>query len=81
MLEMGITFSFTQLILDHYYIDNIKKIPSMTKLPESVNDPSFVRELIAAYRDDFLSRKDKDAQNRQQKKIGVTPEEARKIAN
>ncbi|MGI5875000.1 MAG: hypothetical protein ACOX8R_10180 [Bacillota bacterium] len=80
MLEMGITFSFAQLILDHSYIDRIKEIPSLAKLPESINDPSFVKELVSAYRGDSRPRKNGHARPRRQK-TAVTAAEARNIAN
>lgn len=78
---MGITFSFAQLVLDHCYIDNIKKIPSLTKLPESVDDPSFVKELVAAYHSGFQLRKENDFSNHRQKKNVLTAAQAKDFAN
>lgn len=47
---MGITFSFQQLILDNAIIDDIKAVTSQTKLPKNMNDPTFVRDLVASYK-------------------------------
>ena len=50
MLEMGITFSFQQLILDNAIIDDIKAVTSQTKLPNNMNESAFVRDLVALYK-------------------------------
>lgn len=50
MLEMGITFSFRQLILDSAVANDIQNMMAKALLPEDMNAPSFVKELAARYR-------------------------------
>ena len=53
MLEMGITFSFQQLLIDSAIVGDTQRVLSLAKLPESVNDPTYVKNLVAAYRGDI----------------------------
>lgn len=50
MLEMGITFSFKQLILDSAMAGDIKKAASRLSFPQSMNQPGYVQELVAMYK-------------------------------
>lgn len=52
MLEMGITFSFQQLILDSAIIADIRDSWAKTTLPPTFNDPNFIHDLVALYKGD-----------------------------
>lgn len=48
MLDMGITFSFRQLILDCAIVSDVKGLNG--NFPENIKDPAYVKELVAQYR-------------------------------
>lgn len=50
MLEMGITFSFKQLILDSAAIEDIMSVTDRIKMPAAINDSSFVKDLVSMYK-------------------------------
>ena len=57
MLEMGVTFSFEQLVLDNAIIDNISALPTLAKLPEDLTDPTYIKDLVATYRGKAVAAK------------------------
>ncbi|MEG1478286.1 MAG: hypothetical protein RR385_03690 [Clostridiales bacterium] len=50
MLEMGITFSFGQLILDDAIIGDMKNIIKKRQLPPQLNNKGYLHELVQEYR-------------------------------
>lgn len=56
MLEMGVTFSFQQMILDSAIIEDIRQMMNLAKLPERINDASYIADLVAIYKGEKQAR-------------------------
>lgn len=56
MLEMGITFSFKQLILDSAMAADIKNAGSRLSFPEDINSSGYVQDLVALYKGEARAR-------------------------
>ncbi len=50
MLEMGITFSFSQLILDSAIVADIRDSFAKISLPETFSSSGYLHELVAMYK-------------------------------
>lgn len=53
MLEMGITFSFSQLVLDSAIVADIRDSLAGVSLPQTFNHSGYLRELVAMYKGDL----------------------------
>lgn len=53
MLEMGITFSFSQLILDSAIVAGIRDATARLTLPGAFNDAAALHDLVAMYKGDI----------------------------